>query len=136
MKSIFFLFFVIIFTATFGQKNEKSVGDYLPTDNLDAKNDANKLSNRPKRKNISLIYISTPRGILYGNPCATDATHRMGFEYIIESRYGPESKTGMGKFFNNFWVKSKLVVTRSPFWKLILNSRIRKCSDQTGDFVG
>ncbi|GAB4245810.1 MAG: hypothetical protein Tsb0034_24520 [Ekhidna sp.] len=100
------------------------------------KKDANKASNRPKRKNISLLYVPTADKILYGNPCATEETHKMGFEYIVEPRNGMESKTVKGKFLNNLWVKTKLVVTRSPFWKLILNNRIKKCRRQSGDFVG
>lgn len=122
--------------SLFGQKKEKPVRDYLPTENLEQRKDANKASNRPKRKNISLIYVPSADGILYGNACATEETHRMGFEYIVEPQNGVESKSWAGKLLNNMWVKLKLVVTRSPFWKLTLNNRIRKCRRQTGDFVG
>lgn len=119
-----------------GQKREKTVSDYLPTENLESRKDANKASNRPKRKKISLIYVKSAHNILYGNACATAETHRMGFEYIVEPSNGLESKTRTGKFLNNLRVKSKLVLRRSPFWKLSLNNRIKKCRRQTGDFVG
>ena len=91
---------------------------------------------KPKRKKIMIIYVPDASKILYGNPCATFETHRMGFEYVVEPRNGMESKTWKGKFLNNLGVKTKLVVTRSPFWKLILKKRIKKCREQSGDFVG
>jgi len=136
MKNVLILIFLLLSIIGFSQKKEKPVKDYLPTENLESRKDANKSSNRPKRKNISLIYVEDANNILYGNPCATLETHRMGFEYIVEPKNGLESKTRKGKFLNNLWVKTKLVFTRSPFWKLILNSRIKKCRKQSGDFVG
>ncbi len=134
----YILFIVLATSSSFllAQKREKSVRDYLPTDNLENRKDANKASNRPQRKNISLIYVGSASNILYGNACATAETHRMGFEYIVEPTNGLESKTRVGKTLNNLWVKSKLVLRRSPFWKLTLNNRIKKCRRQTGDFVG
>lgn len=114
----------------------KTVEEELPSENLEMRKDSNKRSNRPKRKNLSLIYVPNADNILYGNPCVTDATHKMGFEYIVEPINLPGSKTWKGKFLNNLWVKTKLVVTRSPFWKLILNKKIKKCRKMSGDFVG
>jgi len=136
MKFVLFLTLALSILGSFGQKKEKTVSDYLPTENLEKNKDANKASNRPQRKNISLMYVNSADGILYGNACATQETHRMGFEYIVEPPNGLESKSTMGKFLNNFWLKTKLFVTRSPFWKLILKNRIKKCRAQTGDFVG
>lgn len=136
MRYPFIFVFAILSTGLFAQKKQKAVSDYLPTENLESRKDANKASNRPARKNISLIYVESADGILYGNACATSETHRMGFEYIVEPSNGLESRTGTGKFLNNLWVKSKLVIRRSPFWKLTLNNRIKKCRRQTGDFVG
>ena len=134
-----YVFIFILTAVAFGVKaqgKEKSVSEYLPTENLENRKDGNKASNRPERKKISLIYVASANGILYGNACATAETHRMGFEYIVEPLNGLESRSGMGKFLNNLWVKSKLFVRRSPFWKATLNNRIRKCRRQTGDFVG
>ena len=108
MKLAFFFSVICITVSLYSQKKDKPVRDYLPTENLEQKKDANKASNRPKRKNISLLYVSSADGILYGNACATQETHRMGFEYIVEPHNGLESKTGMGKFLNNTWLKTKL----------------------------
>lgn len=127
--------FFIVFLS-FSQKAEKKLEDYMPTENLQMGKDDNKASNRPKRKRYALIYVPNADKILYGNPCALEATHNMGFEYIVEPRNGLESKTWKGKFLNNLWVKTKLVVTRSPFWKAILNKKFKECRRQSGDFVG
>lgn len=137
MKS--FLFFIVLggsIGISWCQKKDKPVSEYLPTENLEMRKDSNKAMNRPQRKNISLLYVANADKILYGNPCVTEATHKMGFEYIVEPRNGLESKTSMGKFLNNLWIKTKLVGTRSPFWKLILKKKIKECRRQSGDFVG
>ncbi len=126
----------IAFFISLAQKGDKTVREYLPTENLSIKKNANKPANRPDKKNIALIYTKDANKILYGNPCAMAETHRMGFEYILEPKNGMGSKTQKGKFFNNLLVKIKLLVTRSPFWKVILNKRIENCRQQTGDFVG
>ena len=136
MRICFFLLVIVAGHLSYAQGKDKSVASQLPTENLAFRKDANKAANRPKRKKISLLYVSDADKILYGNPCATEETHKMGFEYIVEPKNGFESKTRKGKFLNNLWVKTKLVVTRSPFWKLILNKRIKECRRQSGDFVG
>ncbi|WP_425390490.1 hypothetical protein [Ekhidna sp.] len=134
-RTIFFLASMGVSIFCFSQK-EKAVKEYLPTENLEMRKDANKSSNRPKRKNYSFIYVPDANKILYGNPCVLEATHKMGFEYMVEPSNMNSSKTWKGKFLNNLWVKTKLVVTRSPFWKLILNRKIKKCRKMSGDLVG
>jgi len=127
---------IVVVFSSLAQKTDKRIEDYMPTENLQMKKDANKSYNKPDRKKIAIIYVPNADRILYGNPCATEETHKMGFEYVVEPRNGMESKNRKGKFLNNLGVKSKLVVTRSPFWKLILNKKIRKCRQQSGDLVG
>ena len=137
MKVLFSLVLVFGVMICFSQqKREKSDLDHMPTENLEMKKDSNKRSNKPKRKNYNLIYVPDADKILYGNPCVLEETHKMGFEYIVEPRNTYGSKTWKGKFLNNLWVKSKLVVTRSPFWKVILNKKIKKCRKMSGDLVG
>ncbi|MFK7951288.1 MAG: hypothetical protein AB8B73_00455 [Ekhidna sp.] len=108
---------------------------HLPTENVRMGKDANKRSNRPKQKRYSYIYVPNGDKVLYGNPCALEQTHKMGFEYLVEPK-GDGSKTSKGKLLNNLWVKSKLVVLRTPFWKVILKKRFRDCRAKSGDFVG
>jgi len=136
MKGALFFVLVICSYSLSAQKKEKPVRDYLPTDNLDMGKYGGSAANAPDRKKIALLYVKNGDKIFYGNPCATKETHRMGFEYIVEPKNGLESKTRTGKFFNNLLLKTKLFVTKSPFWKLILNKRIKDCRQQTGDFVG
>lgn len=136
MRQILFSFLLIsISWACFAQK-EKPFQDDLPTENLDMRKDANKAINKPKRKHIGLIYVPDANKIAYGNRCVTEETHKMGFEYIVEPVNLGGSKTWTGKRLNNLWVKTKLVVTRSPFWKLILNKKIKRCREMSGDLVG
>ncbi|MEO9483593.1 MAG: hypothetical protein ABJG47_09120 [Ekhidna sp.] len=136
MKQVLILISLITFSfSCLGQK-ERTVDDELPTENLEMRKDSNKRTNRPKRKNYSQIYVPNANKILYGNPCVLEETHKMGFEYLIEPPNISGSKTWKGKFLNNLLVKSKLVVTRSPFWKMILNKKIKKCRQMSGDLVG
>ncbi|WP_370089338.1 hypothetical protein [Ekhidna sp.] len=127
--------FICLGQFCFAQK-EKPMQDHLPTENLEMRKDSNKKVNEPKRKNIALIYVPDANKIAYGNRCVTEETHKMGFEYIVEPTNIAGSKTWKGKFLNNLWVKTKLVVTRSPFWKLILNKKIKECRKMSGDLVG
>lgn len=90
----------------------------------------------PKRKNISYIYKRKATGILFGNPCAIKATRRMGFEYVLQPKGVPGSPGRFNALMNNFFVNIKLTFTRSPFWKLILNERMKECRTNSGDFVG
>ena len=136
MKITFLIAFLAGFLFVSAQKKEKKIRSYLPAKNREMKKDASRFSDVPNKKNISLLYVTDADKILYGTPCATKETHRMGFEYIVEPKNGLESKTRKGKFLNNLGVKMKMIITRSPFWKLILNNRIKKCKQQTGDFVG
>ena len=135
--SLFIIAF-LAFAMSFSQKkSEREFQDYLPTDNLEMGKDDNTAFNRPrKQRRYSYIYVPNGNNILYGNPCALEATRKMGFEYLVEPRNGNESKTSAGKFLNNLWVKTKLVFTRSPFWKLTLKKKFKQCRSQSGDFVG
>lgn len=117
-------------------QKQKPVEQELPTENLEMRKDSNKRVNRPKRKNYPVIYVPNGDKILYGNLCALEETRKMGFEYLVEPPNISGSKNWKGKFLNNLWVKSKLVVTRSPFWKIILNKKIKKCRALSGDLVG
>ena len=136
MKHVLFLVMLAAMGLNcFGQK-EKPVQEELPTENLDMRKDSNKRTNMPKRKKYSRIYVPNVNKILYGNPCVLEETHKMGFEYLVEPRNISGSKNWKGKFINNLWVKSKLVVTRSPFWKAILKKKIKKCRAMSGDLVG
>ena len=136
MKTALCLVLAISFSPLLAQRKERPLHEQMPTENLESRKDSNKSSNQSKRKRIALLYVKDADKILYGNPCATEETHRMGFEYIVEPKSRLRSKSKVGKFFNNFLVKAKLVVTRSPLWKAILNKRMRSCRQKTGDFVG
>lgn len=132
------VFFMLITSAglAYGQKKKDSLKDYLPTDNLDVKSEDNRKKNAPKRKHYRQIIKNKTKNILYGNTCAIEATHKMGFEYVVQSKGTPGSIRGFRRFWNNFKVKSRLFFLRSPFWRATLNSKFRKCRIKSGDKVG
>lgn len=136
MVRIIICFILLSTTLDLSAQKEKSIQDYIPTENLDMRKDANKKAYRSKKVKYDVIYRPTAKKILYGNPCAVEATRKMGFEYIVEPRRISGSKTQKGKFVNNLWVKTKLVVTRSPFWKMILKKKFKNCRQKSGDIVG
>lgn len=136
MRQIFLsiIFFSLAFCVQ--AQKDRPVEQELPTENLDMRKDSNKRANKPKRKNYGVIYVPNANRILYGNRCVLEETRKMGFEYLVEPPNISGSKSRKGKFINNLWVKTKLVFTRSPFWKMILNKKIKKCRAMSGDLVG
>ncbi len=135
MRITFFVAVSCLAYCLFAQRHD-DILDIIPTENQDIRKDANKRENRSKKKKYDVIYRPTVNSILYGNPCAVEATHKMGFEYMVEPRRINGSKTQKGKFLNNLWVKSKLVVLHSPFWKIVLKKKFKRCRPKSGDIVG
>lgn len=136
MMRVFFITVLFFLGFRLSAQDNQDPRKYMPTDNVEMGKDYNKRANRPNRKRYSFIYVPNADKILYGNPCALEATHRMGFEYLVEPRSIEGSKTKTGKILTNLWTKSKLVVTRTPFWKAILKKRFRECRIKSGDLVG
>jgi hypothetical protein len=132
------LLFLCLFLlhGALAQRKEKDLQSYIPTENISSKKDFNKRKHAPKRKNIRLIVKNSPKGILYGNPCMMEETRRMGFEYAVQSKGLPGSMGFFRRNWNNFVTKLRLTFTNTPFWKLILNFRVKDCREKTGDIVG
>jgi hypothetical protein len=106
----------------------------FPTNNTANKKRFHPKKHRPKTRSYAKIYKRNTKGTLYGNPCALEVTRSMGFEYVPLTR--GKGKSPMGRLLNNLWVKTKLVFTRTPFWKLILNKKLDNCRSRSGDGVG
>ena len=131
-----FLFSFLFFDEARAQKKDKSDFEkYIPTEKIDGRSD-NKRKNRPKRKTYKHIVKNKTKKILYGNPCVLEATHKMGFEYVVQIKGSLGSVGEAKRIWNNFEVSVFLCVTRSPFWKLILNNKIKKCRIKSGDKTG
>ena len=135
---MFGVIFSLCSICSTAQKSSKpdQITDYIPTENVDFGKEANTPKNIPKEKVMNYIYVNNANGILYGNPCALEETRRMGFEYVLNPIGLRGSIQPDDQFSNNLNVKFKLVFTRSPFWKLILNRRIKQCREVSGDIVG
>lgn len=124
-------------TDVWAQRNkEETIHDYLPSENVDLKKKFKKKSNAPKTKKYSLIVKNKADGLLYGNACMTENTHRMGFEYSIQVKGLPGSLYPWERRWKNVLVHTKLIFTRGPWWKLVLNKRVKNCRQKSGDFVG
>ena len=123
--------------AFWGVKAQQQ-GDFRdnPTENIQFRKDDNKRKNEPRRKRISFIIKNDPKGLLYGNPCVNEETERMGFRYTVQNAGHPGTLKPITLFVHNMKVYTKLTVTRSPFWKLILNRRIKDCRERSGDWIG
>ncbi len=136
VRVIFLLVFLGGYLTSSAQKREKSVHDYFPSENIDARTDYNKKQNLPKEKNISFIVKNNTANLLYGNPCMIDETHRMGFEYSIQIPGLPGSIRTVPRVWRNTGVWLKLIFTKGPWWKLTLNRRVKDCRKRSGDLVG
>lgn len=118
------------------RKKEGSIHDYLPSENVDPKKKFKKKSNAPKKNDFALIVKNKSDGLLYGNACMTENTQRMGFEYSIQVKGLPGSLTFWQRVWTNTLVHSRLIFTRGPWWKLVLNNRVKNCRQKSGDLVG
>lgn len=122
---------------SFGQsKKQGGIHDYIPSENVDSKKKFKKKRNAPKEKRISLIVKNKTDGVLYGNACMTENTHRMGFEYAIQVPGLPGSVDPFRRIVGNTGVYFRLIFTKGPWWKLVLNSRVKDCRKKSGDWVG
>ena len=133
------IFFVLAFSGTFlilsaQDKNDPSKD--FPTENLNIKKQTKKKKVAPKEKKIRFIIKNDTKGILYGNPCMNEETRRMGFEYVVQTQGVPGSLGTVRRLWNNFVTKLRLTFTNTPFWKLILKSRVKDCRERSGDRVG
>ncbi|MCR9254199.1 MAG: hypothetical protein NXI20_27550 [bacterium] len=133
---VFIVVAMLSWNEVHAQKKDKGdIQRYLPTEKIDGKND-NKRKNRPKRKKYKHIVKNKTKNLLYGNPCVLEATHKMGFEYVIQIKGSLGSVNEPRRLWNNFEVNLFLCVTRSPFWRLVLNNKIKKCRIKSGDKTG
>jgi len=137
LKSVLLCLVLILSLDSYAQRKKKDdLKKYLPTDNIELGADDNRRRNAPKEKRYRQIIKNSTKNVLYGNPCAIEATHKMGFEYVVQSKKAPGSTVGFKRQWNNFKVKTRLFFLRSPFWKIILRGKFRKCRVKSGDKVG
>ncbi|UXP33277.1 hypothetical protein N6H18_04850 [Reichenbachiella agarivorans] len=108
----------------------------LPTRKVDRKVKEDTRKNQPGKHAIAYIYVKDGEKLLYGNRCAIEETHQMGFEYVLEDKRYQDFGTKWRRFGNNLKIKTKLVFTKGPWWKATLNKRLKQCAQSTGDFTG
>jgi len=104
------------------------------TNSIDPKIKVNKKKERPKRDHYMTIVKIDTKGILYGNKCFEDFTRSIGFVYSVQ--IGKSGMNGFRRFCHNTGVKTALIVTSGPWWKLRVNKKKKDCRKLSGDFVG
>ncbi len=132
MRIIIFLLFIV--PATLAEAQD--VTAHFPTENTTNRRVEKKKKNAPKARNIRYITKNKGQGLLYGNPCMVEQTRRMGFEYVIQTPGLPGTLKPWKRYWENFKTSAVLTLTKSPFWKTILNGRVKNCRKKSGDLVG
>lgn len=90
----------------------------------------------PQKEHIRYLVRSKLKNTLYGNPCATEVTKKMGFEYVITPRGSRGNRSILHKAVQNFGPTIGLTLRNGPFWKLRATGKIKKCRKKSGDYVG
>ena len=115
---------------------QESNKEYFPTPNTqkDAKPDPKK--QKKKEKRIRFIITNDTKNTLTGNRCFEEVTSSMGFQYIAVPKGVPPNKSGFKRWWHNFGVKTMIVLTKGPFWKIKVNKKYDECKFGSGDFIG
>lgn len=129
-------FIFILFVSFFYYGNGYAQESIPKTNTIDVNAKINKEKERPKRKRYMTIVKFNTKGILYGNKCFEDFTKRMGFFYDVQNKGQSGSLNGFTKFFHNAGIKTALVFTQWPWWKLRVNKKKKDCRKLSGDFMG
>ncbi|UXX80513.1 hypothetical protein N7E81_05295 [Reichenbachiella carrageenanivorans] len=137
MKSAFFLMLTgLMLCAPVAAWAQEPLDEDMPTRMVDKKVKENKRSNFPKEKKIRYIYVKDGGKVLFGNPCATQVTHQMGFEYGIEHRPEKGFRPWWYRFKTNTTTKTILFFTKGPWWRATVNKRFKACAMSSGDRRG
>ena len=130
--------FLSIFIISFGMNAyaQSDIENKFPTKKLRDKTIEDRKKNHPKKKSISYIYKKSTLNTLYGNPCAISVTRRYRFEYAVEEKKRITSKNFYKRGLHNLGVKFRLFVTKGPWWKIVVNKRLKDCKRKTGDSTG
>ena len=116
------------------QQDRIKPNDELPTNATSTKPAKDPMKQGPKKpRRVRYIIRSTPRGTLSGDRCAQSVTRRLGFEFMVMPKGQPGNKTNFDRLVHNFGVKMYLLRTKGPFWRLAMNSRLKKCRIRSGE---
>jgi hypothetical protein len=89
-----------------------------------------------KQKPSVFIFKNSSKGLLLGNRCMEEFTQELGVEYLVQIKGQPGYKSGLGRQLHNLSAKTRLTLTKGPFWKAKVNKKRRDCRRQTADFMG
>ncbi len=125
-----FLFFALSTELAVAQETRPK------TNSIDVNSNFNKKKERPDKNHYMTIIKNNTKGILYGNKCFEDFTRSIGFVYSVQIKGNSGSLNSAARFLHNAGVKTALVFTAWPWWKLRVNKKNKDCRKLSGDFVG
>ncbi len=83
-------------------------------------------------KKLIEVFKQDTKGLMYGNICVVEVTHKMGFEYVVEH----DGSGALGNFFHNRVSYLRIMFRNGLFWRHKLKLRIEDCKQASGDFIG
>lgn len=129
-------FLLLAITANSQISDEPFQKSESPTKNVDKNVRVYHSEHTSEGKRIRFLIRKNTKGTLSGNKCVTDATHKMGFEYIALTKGDPGYENEWTRASHNFGVKTYLFFTKGPFWKSKVKKTIKDCRFRTGDYAG
>lgn len=136
INKTFPVFLLLIAAIIANEAKGQSQEPVLATSNtsFDSRVSFNKQASKRSR-NIRIITTSI-KEIGYGNRCVSEATHKLGFEYVPMPISEVEKKSALHYFVRNRIAGFRITLKNGLFWKHKLKKQIRQCRLTTGDFTG
>ena len=132
----YFCAFISLFIGLISYGQDQGSVAFSPEESVGISPKKLKKQGAKSKRNIEIIFKTKSGKVLYGNPCLREFTRDMGFEYALQSAKMSNRSGVWNMRGNNLMVFAKLVLKKSPFWKLILNKQVKDCRRKMGDFVG
>jgi len=130
IKTILLALSILLFTPGFTQDG------HPPTKAIDPNVEVRKNKLGPKNKKLLSLIKNNTKGILYGNRCFEEFTHKRGYEYVVQPKGQSRNRNGLSRWLHNFGVKFVVTLKRGPFWKISEGKKIKECRAKSGDYVG
>ena len=129
-KTLLLTFPILIFTQGFTQNR------HPPTKAIDPDVEVRKNKIGPKNKKMLSLIKNNTKGILYGNRCFEEFTHKRGYEYVVQPKGQSRNRNEISRWLHNFGVKFVVTIKNGPFWRIKEQKKKKECRTKSGDYVG
>jgi len=129
-KTLLVIFPILIFTQGFTQNKRP------PTKAIDPDVEVRKNKIGPKNKKMLSLIKNNTKGILYGNRCFEEFTHKCGYEYVVQPKGQSRNRNEISRWLHNIGVKFVVTIKNGPFWRIKEQKKKKECRIKTGDYVG